>query len=157
MEIKCKINGVEELLVFQPNERLLDVLRRKGYHGVKSGCKAGDCGACTIIVEGKAIKSCLFFAAQAKDKEIVTIEGIGTVEKPHPIQEAFIKADAVQCGFCTPGIILSIKALLDKKPNATESEIMTAIGGNLCRCTGYVKINEAIRIILERTRASLRR
>jgi aerobic-type carbon monoxide dehydrogenase small subunit (CoxS/CutS family) len=154
MEIKCKINNVEESLVFEPHESLLDVLRRKGYYGVKSGCKNGDCGACTVIINGRTVKSCLFFAAKAKNKEIITIEGIGTIEKPHPIQKAFVEAGAVQCGFCTPGMILSIKALLDKNPNSTESEIKTAIAGNLCRCTGYVKILEAVKMVIERTQAS---
>ncbi len=152
MEITCKINNVEKRLVFEPHERLLDVLRREGYYGVKDGCRTGDCGACTIIVDGRAVKSCLMFAAQAKDKEILTIEGIGTEENPHPLQQAFVETGAVQCGFCTPGMILSAKALLDKNLKPTEDEIREAIDGNLCRCTGYVKIIEAIKLAAERMR-----
>ena len=152
MEITCKINNVEKRLVFEPHERLLDVLRREGYYGVKDGCRTGDCGACTIIVDGRAVKSCLMFAAQAKDKEILTIEGIGTEENPHPLQQAFVETGAVQCGFCTPGMILSAKALLDKNLKPTENEIREAIDGNLCRCTGYVKIIEAIKLAAERMR-----
>jgi len=146
MEITCKINNVEKRLVFEPHERLLDALRREGYFGVKDGCSTGDCGTCTVIVNGKAIKSCLMFAAQAKNKEIVTIEGIGTDENPQPLQRAFVETGAIQCGFCTPGMVLSAKALLDKNPNPNEDEIKEAIDGNLCRCTGYVKIIEAIKL-----------
>ncbi|MFQ6129795.1 MAG: (2Fe-2S)-binding protein [Candidatus Hadarchaeaceae archaeon] len=151
MEIMCKINNVEKRLVFGPHERLLDVLRREGYYGVKDGCNTGDCGACTVIVNGRAIKSCLMFAAQAKDKEIITIEGIGTDENPQPLQQAFVETGAIQCGFCTPGMILSANAFLGKNPNPTEDEIKEAIDGNLCRCTGYVKIIEAIKIAARRT------
>ena len=150
MEITCKINNVEKRLAFEPHERLLGVLRREGYYGVKDGCSTGDCGACTVIVNGRAIKSCLMFAAQAKDREIITIEGIGTDENPQPLQQAFVETGAVQCGFCTPGMILSAKALLDKNPNPTEDEIKEAIDGNLCRCTGYVKIIEAIKLATRR-------
>ena len=145
MEISCKINNVERRLVFEPHEKLLDVLRREGYYGVKDGCRTGDCGTCTVLINGRAVKSCLMFAAQVRDKEITTIEGIGTHENPHPLQQAFVEAGAVQCGFCTPGIILSAKALLDENPRPTEDEIKRAIDGNLCRCTGYVKIIEAIK------------
>ncbi|MEA1904970.1 MAG: (2Fe-2S)-binding protein [Candidatus Hadarchaeota archaeon] len=152
MEITCRINNVKKRLVFEPHERLLNVLRREGYHGVKDGCGTGDCGTCTVIVNGRAVKSCLMFAAQANDKEIITIEGIGTHENPHPLQQAFAESGAVQCGFCTPGTILSAKALLDKNPNPTEDEIKEAIDGNLCRCTGYVKIIDAIRLAAKRMR-----
>ena len=152
MEITSRINNVEKRLVFEPHEKLLDVLRREGYYGVKTGCRSGDCGACTVIVDGRAVKSCLFFAAQARDKEIVTIEGIGTDENPHPLQQAFIEAGAIQCGFCSPGLILSAKVLLDKNANPSEDEIKRAIAGNLCRCTGYVKIIGAIQLAGKRMR-----
>jgi aerobic-type carbon monoxide dehydrogenase small subunit (CoxS/CutS family) len=152
MEITCKINNVKKTLVFEPHEKLLDVLRREGYYSVKDGCSEGDCGTCTVIVNGRAVKSCLMFAAQAKGKEIITAEGIGTLENPHPLQTAFVEAGAVQCGFCTPGMIMSAKALLDKNPNPTEEEIKRAIDGNLCRCTGYVKIIEAIQLTARRMR-----
>ncbi len=151
MKINCKINNVEKHLVFESHEKLLGVLRREGYFGVKYGCKAGDCGACTVIIDGNAVKSCMFFAAQAEGKEIVTVEGIGSYEEPHPLQQAFVESGAVQCGYCTPGVILSAKALLDKNPSPSDEEIKKAIDGNLCRCTGYVKIIDAIRLAVKKT------
>ncbi len=108
------------------------------------GCDDGNCGACTVILDGKAVKSCLMLVPQARGKEILTIEGLGSEEKLHPLQQAFIDHFAVQCGFCTPGMILAAKALLDKNPNATEEEIREGLHGNICRCTGYVKIVGAI-------------
>jgi len=156
VEITCKINNVEKRLVFEPHEKLLDVLRREGYYGVKFGCGNGDCGACTILVNGKAVKSCIMFAAQAKDKEITTIEGLSTPEHPHPVQKAFVDAGAVQCGYCTPGMIISAKALLDKNPKPTEDEIKEALEGNLCRCTGYVKIIDAVKLASQRMRGGKR-
>ena len=156
MEITCNINNVEKRLVFEPHEKLLDVLRREGYYGVKFGCGNGDCGACTILVNGRAVKSCIMFAAQAKDKEITTIEGLSTLEHPHPVQKAFVDAGAVQCGYCTPGMIISAKALLDKNPKPTEDEIKEALEGNLCRCTGYVKIIGAVELASQRMRGGKR-
>jgi carbon-monoxide dehydrogenase small subunit len=150
VEITCKINNVEKRLVFEPHEKLLDVLRREGYYGVKFGCGSGDCGACTILVNGRAVKSCMMFAAQARDKQITTIEGLSTPERPHPIQKAFVDAGAVQCGYCTPGMIISTKALLDRNPEPTEDEIKEALEGNLCRCTGYVKIIDAVKLASQR-------
>lgn len=145
MEVKCKINGVSKKLACEPNERLLHVLRRTGYFGVKDGCSAGHCGTCMVLLDGRPVKSCLTFAAQAEGREIVTIEGIGSPQKPHPIQLAFAEEGAVQCGFCTPGMILSTKALLDSNPNPNEDEIRRALDGVLCRCTGYVKILSAVK------------
>lgn len=156
MEITCKINNVEKRLVFEPHEKMLDILRREGYYGVKFGCGNGDCGACTILVNGKAVKSCIMFAAQAKDKEITTIEGLSTPDTPHPVQKAFVDAGAVQCGYCTPGMIISAKALLDKNPAPTEDEIKEALEGNLCRCTGYVKIIDAVKLASQRMRGGKR-
>jgi aerobic-type carbon monoxide dehydrogenase small subunit (CoxS/CutS family) len=156
LEITCKINSVEKRLVFEPHEKLLDVLRREGYYGVKFGCGNGDCGACTILVNGKAVKSCIMFAAQAKDKEIITIEGLSTPEHVHPVQKAFVDAGAVQCGYCTPGMIISAKALLDKNPEPTEYEIKEALEGNLCRCTGYVKIIDGVKLASQRMRGGKR-
>ena len=156
MEINCRINNVEKTLRFEPNARFMDVLRSEGYYSVKNGCREGDCGTCTVIVDGRAVKSCLMFAAQAKGKEITTVEGLGTFDNPHPLQKAFVEAGAVQCGFCTPGMILSAKALLDKNPNPTEGEIKKAIDGNLCRCTGYVKIIEAVQLAAKRMRGEKR-
>jgi aerobic-type carbon monoxide dehydrogenase small subunit (CoxS/CutS family) len=156
VEITCKINNVEKRLVFEPHEKLLDVLRREGYYGVKFGCGNGDCGACTILVNGRAVKSCIMFAAQAKDKEITTIEGLSTPEHPHEVQKAFVDAGAVQCGYCTPGMIISAKALLDKNSKPTEDEIKEALEGNLCRCTGYVKIIDAVKLASQRMRGGKR-
>ena len=122
----------------------MDVLRRQGYFGVKRGCEKGECGACTVLVNGRAVNSCLMFAAQAEGAEILTIEGLAEGGKLHPIQEAFLDHGAAQCGFCTPGMALSAKALLDRRPHPTEAEVREALAGNLCRCTGYVKPVEAV-------------
>lgn len=130
------------------NLRLLDLLRDEfDLLGTKEGCGVGECGACTVIMNGQLVNSCLVLAGQAQHAEIITIEGIqGSGEKLHPIQEAFIEAGAVQCGFCTPGMILSTKALLDKNSEPTVGEIKEAISGNLCRCTGYQQIIEAVQL-----------
>jgi len=124
---------------------LLDVLREQlGLTGTKKGCDAGDCGACTVVMDGKAILSCLTPVLQAAGKEIVTVEGLAQEGKLHPLQETFIECGAVQCGFCTPGMLLSAKALLEQNPSPTQEETKVAIAGNLCRCTGYKKIIDAI-------------
>ena len=144
-EIKLKVNGAIYPVYVDPWKSLLDVLRDDiGLTGVKLGCGAGDCGACTVLVDGNAVNSCLMLAAQAQGKEITTIEGLEGEEGLHPLQQAFVDYFAVQCGFCTPGMILSAKALLDKNPHPTEEEIRVSLSGNLCRCTGYVKIVEAV-------------
>jgi len=143
--ITLAVNNQEYELAVEPNLTLLDLLR---YHleltGTKKGCDEGDCGACTVIMNGKPVSSCLVLAVQANGKEILTIEGMETEEGIHPIQQAFVDNGAIQCGYCTPGMILSAKALLDRNPHPSEEEIRTAISGNLCRCTGYQKIVEAI-------------
>ena len=144
MKITSIINGEEKTLEITPNEILLDVLRREGYKGVKRGCNTGDCGACAIIVDGKAVNSCLLFAAQVNNRNITTIEGIGTPQNPHQLQKSFVEEGAVQCGYCIPGMITSAKALLDENPNPTEEEVKKALDGNLCRCTGYVKQIKAV-------------
>ena len=145
MEILVKVNGEEKTFAIAPADVLLDVLRREGYTGVKCGCRAGDCGACTVILNGKAVTSCLTMAAQADGAEIVTIEGLAQPNgRLHPLQRAFLDRGAAQCGFCVPGMILSAKALLDEHPNPAESEVREAMVGNLCRCTGYKKQVEAI-------------
>jgi len=139
------VNGEDCELYINPWKTLRDVLREElGLTGAKEGCTTGNCGACTVLIDGKAVKSCLILASQASGRDILTIEGLGRPGELHPIQEAFIDHFAVQCGFCTPGMILSAKALLDENPEATEREIVHSLHGNLCRCTGYVKIIEAV-------------
>jgi aerobic carbon-monoxide dehydrogenase small subunit len=143
--IKLNVNNEEYELAVEANRTLLDLLRYDlGLTGTKKGCDEGDCGACTVIMDGKAVSSCLVLAVQANGRKILTIEGVGTKDGLHPIQQAFVENGAIQCGFCTPGMILSAKALLDRNPHPDEQEIRTAISGNLCRCTGYQKIVEAI-------------
>lgn len=128
-----------------PNARLLDVLRDDlGLTGTKEGCGIGECGACTVIVDGKTVNSCLTLASQMEGHSITTIEGLAQGEELHPLQQAFLAHSAVQCGFCSPGMLLSAKALLDEVPNPTRDQIKTAISGNLCRCTGYEQIVQAI-------------
>ncbi len=152
-EIEFTINGERRKLIVKPNELLLNVIREDlGLTGTKYGCGTGECGACTVLVDGEPVTSCLTLAVAADKKTITTIEEVGTYENPHPLQLAFVETGAVQCGFCTPGMILSAKALLDKNPNPTEDEIKQAIAGNLCRCTGYVKIIEAIKLAAKHMR-----
>jgi carbon-monoxide dehydrogenase small subunit len=151
--IKLEVNGRIHEVDVKPHQTLLNVIRNElGLKGTKSGCESGECGTCTVILDGKTVHSCLVLAAQADGKKIITIEGIGTYEKPHPLQQSFVEAGAVQCGFCTPGMILSAKALLDNNPNPTTEEIKRAIDGNLCRCTGYINIIKAIKIAAQRMR-----
>jgi len=142
--INITVNGDEYHLEVKPNRVLLDVLREDlGLTGTKKGCGLGKCGACTILLDSRPIHSCLLLAAQADRRQITTIEGIAA-EEPHPLQTAFVTKGAVQCGFCTPGMINTAKALLDVNPNPDETEIKSAIAGNLCRCTGYNQIVSAI-------------
>lgn len=148
--IILNVNGREHQMELAPNVTLLQVLRDLGYTDVKNGCEKGDCGACAVLVDGKAINSCLALAWQMEGAEIVTNAGLGTLDDPHPLQEAFADAGAAQCGYCTPGMIISAKALLDGNPNPTEEEILEAISGNLCRCTGYAQIVEAVQLSAER-------
>lgn len=143
--IQLRINGEIYEVSVKTNETLLDVIRdRLDLTGTKKGCDTGECGACTVLLGGKPINSCLILAIEADGKDILTIEGLAESGKLHPLQEAFIKEGAIQCGYCTPGMIMSAKALLDESPNPTEDEVKEAIAGNLCRCTGYVKIVKAI-------------
>ncbi|MCF6463074.1 (2Fe-2S)-binding protein [Clostridium sp. Cult1] len=145
VEINLKVNGKDYVLEVEEDMRLLDLLREKlGFLGVKEGCSEGECGACTVIMDGQVVNSCLIMAFQAEGSSIITIEGLEKEGEIHPIQKAFIEVGAVQCGYCTPGMILSAKALLDKNPNPTEEEIREGISGNLCRCTGYNKIIQAV-------------
>ena len=143
--MRFKVNGEEYELFVDPWQTLVDVLREKiGLTGTKKSCGEGDCGACTVIMDGKAVTSCLVLAVEAQDKAIITIEGLARDGQLHPLQNAFIEHGAIQCGFCTPGMIMSAKAFLDKNPHPTEEEVRAGIAGNLCRCTGYQKIVEAI-------------
>ena len=145
MKIALDVNDRIYEIDIEPCETLVEVLRDKiGLTGTKRGCDVGGCGTCTVLFDGKPVYSCMIFAARAEGKKVTTIEGLAKNGKLHPIQEAFIKYGAVQCGYCTPGMILTAKALLDENPNPTEEEVRVAIAGNLCRCTGYVKIVEAI-------------
>lgn len=144
--ISLTLNGQERTVEIQPFETLAYVLReRLGLTGTKIGCEEGECGACTVIVDGKAVTSCIYPAMKVDGARVETIEGLASGEKLHPIQEAFIECFAVQCGYCTPGFIMSTKALLDKNPSPSDEEIKEAIAGNLCRCTGYYQIMDAIK------------
>jgi carbon-monoxide dehydrogenase small subunit len=143
--LELKVNGQLYEVFVEPWRTLAEVLREElGQTGLKTACNMGSCGSCTVLIDGKAVKSCLMLALQAKDREILTIEGLAAENGLHPLQEAFIEHFAVQCGYCTPGMILKAKALLDENPLASESEIRAGLSGNLCRCTGYVKIVDAI-------------
>lgn len=144
------INGKEYELAVSPNMTLADLLRQELLlTGTKKGCELGECGTCTVIMNGRAVNSCLVLAVQASGKDIITVEGLETEQGLHPLQEKFIENGAIQCGFCTPGMLLSAKTLLDKNPKPSEQEIRTAISGNLCRCTGYQKIVESIKDVSE--------
>ncbi len=143
--IELRVNGEIYEIAVQPWRTLLEVLREDiGLTGAKRGCDEGDCGACTVILDGKPVASCLVLAIEAQGKDILTIEGLAENGQLHPLQSVFVEHGAIQCGFCSPGMILSAKALLDKNPKPTEEEVRRGISGNLCRCTGYAKIVEAI-------------
>jgi aerobic carbon-monoxide dehydrogenase small subunit len=148
--IQLTVNGTPVEAAVEPNRTLLQFLREDlELTGAKHGCGLGDCGACTVILDGSPVNSCLVLAVHANGREVQTIEGLAENGKLHPIQRAFVDKGAIQCGFCTPGMILSAKALLDENPQPTENEIRTAISGNLCRCTGYQKIVEAVQAAAE--------
>ncbi len=146
MEIKFILNGSEIVIESEPSIRLIDLLREKlNLTGTKEGCGVGECGACTVIMNGLAVNSCLVLAVQAQGSEILTIEGISDGEELHLLQKNFLSSGAVQCGFCTPGMVLSSYALLQGNTNPSEEEIKDAIAGNLCRCTGYKQIIDAVK------------
>ena len=143
--IELDVNDSLYTIAVSPHQRLVDVLREElNLTGTKKGCGAGECGSCTVLMDGVPVNSCLVLAVKAVGKKIITIEGLSEGEKIHPLQQAFIDKGAIQCGYCTPGMILTAKALLDKNPNPNEKEIRGAIAGNLCRCTGYEKIVNAV-------------
>jgi aerobic-type carbon monoxide dehydrogenase small subunit (CoxS/CutS family) len=151
--MKFNVNGVNYEEEIDHRRTLLELLRENlGLLGTHKGCDEGQCGACTVLVDGKAVNSCLVLAASVQGKQITTIEGLAEGEKLHPIQEAFVEAGAIQCGFCSPGMIMVTKAFLDKHPTPTEEEAKMAISGNLCRCTGYFQIIEAVMKASEKMR-----
>ena len=144
-EITLKVNGTSYLVQVEPRRTLVEVLRENlGLMGTKVSCNEGECGACTVLMDGRPAASCLVLAIDAQHQEIVTIEGMSVGEKLHPIQEAFLQHGAIQCGFCTPGMVMSTKALLDENPKPTALEARQAISGNLCRCTGYQQIVDSV-------------
>lgn len=145
LAITLTVNGVEQQVLVQPNQTLTSLLRDElGLTGTKHGCGVGDCGCCTVILDGETVNSCLVLAAEAQGSEVLTIEGLAEGSRLHPLQQAFVDHGAIQCGFCSPGMILSAKALLDRNPSPNPEEIKQGLSGNLCRCTGYQKIVEAV-------------
>jgi aerobic-type carbon monoxide dehydrogenase small subunit (CoxS/CutS family) len=150
IRVTLTVNGHTHLFETDPNRTLLEVLREDiGLTGVKEGCGEGECGACTVIMNDEPINSCLVLIGQADNSNIETIEGLAKDGKPHPLQKAFVELGAVQCGFCTPGMIMASKALLDRNPHPDEEQIREALSGNICRCTGYKKIIEAVQSAAE--------
>ena len=153
--ISFTVNGDLQELFVEPRKTLLAVIRDIiGLTGTKEGCSTGDCGACTVIVDGEPVTSCMMLAVSANGKEVTTIEGISSPGELHPVQQAFLEKGGYQCGFCTPGFIMAAKALLDDNPNIPEDEMRHALGGNICRCTGYTKIVEAVLSAAETMRAN---
>ena len=153
--VRFNVNGTDAEVFVEPWRTLAEVLREElGLTGLKVGCDRGNCGTCTVIMDGKAVRSCLVLAPQADGCKIVTIEGLSDNGRLHPLQEAFIDHFAVQCGYCTPGMILKAKSVLEENPDASEDEIRRGLSGNLCRCTGYVKIVEAVMAAQEKVKSS---
>jgi len=150
-KIRLEVNGKQISLEIEPDELLIDVLRdRLGLKGTKAGCRAGECGACSVMIDGKVVPSCLLPAAKVDGSKILTVEGLEKDGELHPLQKAFVEKGAIQCGFCTPGMLISAKNLLDRNPKPSVKEIKVAISGVLCRCTGYQKIIEAIQVTSEK-------
>jgi len=147
--VSIKVNGENRSASVPPETTLLKLLRESfGLTGAKLGCDVGDCGACTVIVDGRLVNSCLMLAGQVDGRDVLTIEGLATMDRLDPIQKAFEDKGSLQCGFCGPGVIMSTKALLDQNPNPTLQEIRDGLAGNLCRCTGYSKMIEAVQTIV---------
>ena len=145
-QLNITVNGKDYELQINPSANLLDVIREDlGLTGTKEGCGVGECGSCTVIVDGITVNACLMLAMEAQGSRVTTIEGLADGEKLHPIQQAFVDVGGLQCGFCTPGMILSTKALLDENDSPTDEEIRKGLEGNFCRCTGYTKIIESVR------------
>ncbi len=153
IQIQLTVNGNKHSLKVAPNKRLLDILREDlNLTGTKEGCDVGECGACTVVMNGQAVHSCLVLAPQADGAEILTVEGLANGERLHPLQTNFLQYGAVQCGFCIPGMLMSSYALLEENPHPNEDEIKEAIAGNLCRCTGYKQIIQAVEATVETTK-----
>jgi len=151
MRIAVNVNGERHEADVWEGESLLFALReRLGFPGSKNACEQGECGSCSILLDGELVCACLVLAAQADGHDVVTVEGIGAGDELHPVQQAFVDAGAVQCGFCTPGLVVATAALLERKPDPSEDEIREALSGNLCRCTGYTKIFDAVRLAAAR-------
>jgi aerobic-type carbon monoxide dehydrogenase small subunit (CoxS/CutS family) len=143
--LNVSVNGIATTVEVEPHRTLLTVLREEiGLTGTKEGCDDSECGACMVLVDGRPVNSCSYLALQTDDREVTTIEGVSGRSCPHPVQQALLEEGGVQCGFCTPGIVISAKALLDINPSCDEDEVRLALGGNLCRCTGYQKIVRAV-------------
>jgi carbon-monoxide dehydrogenase small subunit len=150
MRLEMTVNGTNIDVEIEPYETLADVLReRLGLTGTKIGCREGECGSCTVLIDGEAVNSCVFPAAKVQSRTVLTIEGIGTLEQPHPLQTRIAELGAAQCGYCTPGIIMSAFALLSSQKNPSLDEIKDALVGNLCRCTGYSKIIRAVQLAID--------
>jgi carbon-monoxide dehydrogenase small subunit len=150
MKVELTLNEERTTFEVERSALLLDVLRRNGYTGAKRGCDTGACGACTVLVDGEPVQSCVMPASRVDGSTVETIEGLGSQDDLHPVQQAFVEHNATQCGFCIPGMIMSAKSLLDENPDPSEDEVREAIDGNLCRCTGYVKPVEAVLLAAER-------
>ena len=151
VSVTLNVNGEAHPLEIEPHRTLLEVLRYDlALTGTKANCLEGECGACTVLVDGRPVSSCLYLAVRANGKPVTTVEGLAQDGKLHPLQQAFIEAGAVQCGYCTPGMLMSAKALLDSNPHPTDEQIVRALAGNLCRCTGYVNIRRALHDAIER-------
>ena len=153
--ITVNVNGAQERIDVQPNLTLLQMLREKlALTGTKNGCEAGECGACTVLVDGEPVNSCMMLAIEADGRDVLTVEGLAPEGHLSPLQGAFVEHNAVQCGFCTPGMLMSAYALLKRNPTPTEEQIKQALVGNLCRCTGYVRIIRAIKAVADQDAAS---
>ncbi|MBN1475863.1 (2Fe-2S)-binding protein [Candidatus Sumerlaeota bacterium] len=154
IELHLTVNGESRTFLTQINRSLFDVLRAEGYVDVKNGCLNGDCGSCAVLLNGRPVLGCLVMAPHCEGGEVVTAAGLGRPGDLHPLQEAFLDTGAVQCGFCTPGMLIVAKHLIDTNPDPSEEEIAAALAGNLCRCTGYVKIIDGVKEAARRMRAS---
>jgi carbon-monoxide dehydrogenase small subunit len=151
--LRFNVNGEETDVAFAPHKTLLEVLREDmGLTGTKHGCELGECGTCAVLVDGKAVLSCLVLGLDMEDRHILTVEGMACSANPHPLQITFADLGAAQCGYCTPGFLLTAKELIDRNPDPSREEIKEALAGNLCRCTGYIKIYEAVELAAARMR-----